>query len=228
MSTNLYHKIIPPRVETDQKHPCLVLLHGRGADENDLLGLSHYLDERLFIISVRAPYTWDFGFGYTWFQMDGNLEPELESLLESHKLLSDFIDQIIKEYPIDESKLFLLGFSMGTVMGFLQMLTHPDKITGLIANNGFAIPNDWLIKQDTVIKYRLVEMNKNKIFIAHGEYDSVIPIDYSRKTKDFLANLNVDLTYKEYPTDHEISEECLHDFSKWLSDKLNLTSHIES
>lgn len=213
----LYHKIKKPEILNERKSPCLIMLHGRGADENDLLGLSQYLDKRLFIISVRAPYNWGFGFGYTWFEMDGELRPELTTLKESHNILSNFIEQAVKDYPIDESKLFLLGFSMGTVMGFLQLLSNPDKITGLVANSGFAIPENWLDSQKAGIKYSLNKLNKNKIFMAHGEYDSVIPVDFSRQTKEFLSALNVDLTYKEYPMDHQICDESLEDIVSWLA-----------
>lgn len=214
INTTLTHKIIPPRVETNQKHPCLILLHGRGADENDLLGLAEYLDPRLLIISVRAPLPFDYGFGYTWFEMLENFQPELASLKESHDKLTSFVDDIVKHYPIDPNKIFLLGFSMGTVMGYLLLLTRPENISGLIANSGY-------FSDKIELPMELKPLNHNSIFISHGTHDPVIPIYIGKKAKEFFSKHNIDLTYKEYPMAHEISNESLNDFSIWLTQQLD-------
>jgi phospholipase/carboxylesterase len=215
IKSSLIHKIIPPRVDTNTKHPCLMLLHGRGADENDLLGLSPYLDERLLIISPRAPLPFDFGSGYTWFGMLDIFQPELTSLRESEQKLSQFVDDIIEHYPVDPGKIFILGFSMGTVMGYLLLLTRLEKIAGLIANSGF-------FNQDLESALKLKTFNKLPLFIAHGTHDPIIPIQNGRRAKDFFSQQNVALTYKEYPMKHEISNETLSDISTWLSQQITI------
>src|ERR1700694_3930612 len=63
-SLGLYHVTRPPGVPSDGPHPGLLLLHGRGADERDLLGLADELDPRLFVVSARAPLR--LGPGYAW------------------------------------------------------------------------------------------------------------------------------------------------------------------
>ncbi|MDP2209077.1 MAG: alpha/beta hydrolase [Bacteroidota bacterium] len=214
IKSTLIHKIIPPRVEKNEKHPCLILLHGRGADENDLLGLAEYLDPRLLIISVRAPFPFDYGFGYTWFEMLENFQPELSSLKESHQKLTRFLDDVVEQYPVDTSKIFVLGFSMGTVMGYLLLLTKPESIHGLVANSGY-------FSEKFKLPVELKSLNKHSIFIIHGTYDSVIPIHIGRQAKEFLSKQNVELTYKEYPMAHEISEESLNDFSRWLTQQID-------
>ena len=214
VKSSLIHKLIPPRVETNIKHPCLILLHGRGTDENDLLGLAPYLDERLLIISPRAPFPFDYGFGYTWFEMSDKFKPEMNSLEESQQKLSQLLDEIIEHYPIDPGKMFVLGFSMGTVMGYLLLLSRLEKMAGLIANSGF-------FSDDLESALKLKTFNKLPIFIAHGTHDPIIPIQNGRRAKEFFSKQNITLTYKEYPMMHEISQESLLDISKWLSDYLS-------
>lgn len=214
IDSTLFHKIIPPRVEENEKHPCLILLHGRGADENDLIGLAEYLDPRLLIISVRAPFTFDYGFGYTWFEMLANFQPELSTLKVSHQKLSQFLDDVVEQYPVDPAKVFVLGFSMGTVMGYLLLLTKPEKIRGLIANSGY-------FSDKFKLPVELEYLNKHSMFIVHGTDDPVIPIHIGRQAKDFFSKYDIDLTYKEYPMAHEISQASLNDFSRWLTQRLD-------
>ncbi len=216
INSTLIHKIISPRVQGNEKNPCLVLLHGRGADENDLLGLAEYLDPRLLVISVRAPFPFDYGFGYTWFEMLENFQPESSTLKESHQKLTQFFNDVLEKYPVASDKIFILGFSMGTVMGYLQLLTMPEKIRGLIANSGYFATNI-----DLPIEFKA--LNKNSIFISHGTHDPIIPIHIGKKAYEFFSKQNVELTYKEYPMAHEISMESLNDFSKWLTQQLDKT-----
>ncbi len=61
LTTDLFYKALEPKRIVDGRSPAVILLHGRGADENDLLGLSQYFDERLAIFSIRAPYPFEFG-----------------------------------------------------------------------------------------------------------------------------------------------------------------------
>lgn len=214
INSTLFHKIIPPRVLETEKHPCLILLHGRGADENDLLGLAEYLDPRLLIISVRAPFPFGYGFGYTWFEMLENFQPDLTSLKESHQILTQFFDDVVEQYPVDPSKIFVLGFSMGTVMGYLLLLTRPENICGLIANSGY-------FSENIELPMKSKPLNHNSIFISHGTHDPIIPIHIGRQAKEYFSQHNIDLTYKEYPMAHEIGEESLNDFSKWLTVQIN-------
>ena len=79
-----------PAEKSEEKLPLLILLHGIGADENDLFGLVPYLDKSFFIASVRAPYTLPYG-GYAWFELyiePGNVSFNKEQFWESHSTVS--------------------------------------------------------------------------------------------------------------------------------------------
>jgi len=114
ISTTLFHRVLPPERPGPGPHRGLVLLHGRGADEEDLLGLASAFDERFFVISARAPFPYDFG-GYTWYDAGTAGAPEPRMFQESCDRLSRFLDDIRTQYPLDPQKLVL---QMGCVIHF--------------------------------------------------------------------------------------------------------------
>src|SRR5512137_1636155 len=118
ISTSLLHKVLQPRRRTSAPAPLLILLHGRGANEDDLLGLAEYLDDRLFIVSARAPFPFQFGGGFTWYDLEEVGKPEPAMFRKSYDKVRQFVDDVGKGYPVDRSRIFLGGFSMGAVMSY--------------------------------------------------------------------------------------------------------------
>jgi hypothetical protein len=117
IATSLFHRVLEPENSTAAVHPTLIMLHGRGADEEDLLGLSSFLDNRLLIISARAPFGFPYG-GYTWYDI-GQVGVPLPGMFdESYAKLNTFVDDVLRGYPVDPSRLYLFGFSSDVVRAF--------------------------------------------------------------------------------------------------------------
>jgi len=214
LDSSLVYKTILPKNIKYSTHPTLIMLHGRGANEDDLLGLADYLDERFLIISPRAPYPFTWGGGYTWYEIGDGGSPDPEMFAQSYSKLVQFLDDVLKGYPVDRKRIFLLGFSMGTMMSYAVLLTKPDLITGVVANSGY-------VPEETGLKFRWDGLYGKALFIAHGLYDPVIPIQLGRRAKELFSKTQADVVYKEYPMAHQISEDSLNDFSQWLTGKLN-------
>ena len=210
ISTSLHHKIHPPRAQSPGNPPCLILLHGRGANEDDLLSLSGYLDERLFVVSARAPFEFQRGGGYTWYDILEIGRPEPKMFADSYNKLLSFIEDVRKKYPVDPSKVFLCGFSMGTMMSYAVALTRPAEIAGVIANSGY-------IPEETNLKFDWPGVKGKPFFVAHGTYDPTIPVMFSRRAKALLQEAQAAVWYKEYDMGHQINEESLNDMTHWLS-----------
>jgi len=209
---SLVHKVAPPNSAARGPHPTLVLLHGRGADENDLFGLTPYFDPRFQVISVRAPFPFPFG-GHTWYEMLNVGTPEPKQFTESYDLLTRFIDDIGEQYPVDSDRLFLLGFSMGTVMSYAYSLTKPERIRGVIAHSGY-------IPEDSSLVFDWKRIAGKRFFVAHGIHDPVIEVGYARRARTLLSGASADLLYKEYAIPHSMSEESIQDISSWLQQDL--------
>jgi phospholipase/carboxylesterase len=189
------------------------MLHGRGADEEDLLGLASSLDDRFLIVSARAPYPFSAGGGYTWYDVGEVGAPEPTMFRTSYDRLLTFVRDVIEGYPVDAGRVFLFGFSMGTVMSYALGLTHPELIRGICANSGY-------LPEGTSLAYRWDNLSGTDFFIAHGIHDPVIPVEMARRAHELFRRSNAQVTYREYPMAHQISEQSLADVVTWTTKKL--------
>lgn len=214
MNLSLKYKIREPKVIKD-KNPLLLLLHGYGSNEEDLFSFASELPEEYFIISARAPYDLQYG-SYAWyainFDADENKFSDLEQAKTSRDLISNFIDELTSNYPIDKNNVTLIGFSQGTILSYAVALSNPDKVQRVVAMSGYL--NLEIVAED----YLKNDLKNLKIFASHGTFDQVIPIDWARKAKPVLDNLGIATTYKEYPIGHGVSPQNFYDFKKWLED----------
>ncbi len=213
ITSSLQNKVVPPRQESSGPHPTLVLLHGRGTNENDLLGLASYLDPRLLIISVRAPFHFPYG-GHTWYEILQVGTPEPNQFADSYNRLVQFLGDAKRALRVDPRRVFLMGFSMGTVMSMALALTKPDEIAGVVAHSGY-------IPEGTNLKFQWERLQQTAFFVAHGRFDPVISVKFGRRAKELLSKTSAPLTYKEYPIAHQISEESLTDLTTWLTGRID-------
>lgn len=216
VQSSLIHKLVPPKTDQSPPYPTLILLHGRGTNEDDLLGLVPYLDPRLLIISARAPFAFPYG-GWTWYDILEVGSPHPQQFTESYERLVQFLADAKRHYPIDTQRVFLLGFSMGTVMSFALSLTKPEEIAGVVAHSGY-------VPEQTDLTFAWDRLQHTGFFVAHGEYDPIIPINFGRRAKELLVAAKADLTYREYPIAHQVSEESLMDLAGWLKQRLDMGS----
>lgn len=212
IQTDLIYKSIDPKKKVGSGSPAIILLHGRGADENDLLGLSPSLDDRLAIFSVRAPYPFEFG-GFTYFTLndDGTAEPTM--FMESYRRLLQFAEGVSSLPQVNPKKIFLMGFSMGTIMAYALSLTHPEKFAGVVAQSGF-------VRDHPQLLFAWNKLQHCSFMITHGVDDTVIPVRLARETHEKFSTSNADCLYKEYPMGHQISDESLADVCDWLKKKI--------
>lgn len=221
-SFSLFHHHAPPKGDDHKRAPLLLLLHGYGANEDDLFGLAPYLDERFLIISARAPVQIGLGM-YGWFRLGFTQQGILidpAEVEQSRQTLRRFVDEILAAYPIDPNAVFLTGFSQGAMMSLDLVLREPELVAGVAAMSGRLMPStlEKMAEPD-----RLTCL---PIFIAHGTEDPLLPVSSARAARESLSKLPVSLTYHEYPMGHTISEESLRDSTEWLTRQLSrLTVH---
>jgi phospholipase/carboxylesterase len=198
--------------ESEVRYPTILALHGRGSNEQDLMGLAAHLPEGLLWISPRAPLQLGPN-SSEWFRVRVIGKPDPEQVASALETIDHFIDEIRFAYPIDPQRLFLLGFSQGGLLSMCYALTHPARIAGVIAQSGY-LPSH--------INLEINEADvKNKPFILiHGEHDTLIPIEWGRASRDQLQKLGVDLAYHEFQMGHSVSIDSLEVISAWLEKHL--------
>ncbi|AUP77817.1 alpha/beta hydrolase [Flavivirga eckloniae] len=205
------HHIIRKSTLTENA-PLLIMMHGYGSDENDLFSFASELPEELFIISVRAPYAMQ-PYGNAWYAINFDAEKgkwnDNEQAKESRDLISKFIDEAIKAYPVDENNVSLLGFSQGSILSYAVALTYPEKVKNIIALSGYV--NKEILPQDKTKDYSHLNF-----YCSHGSVDQVIPVEWARQTVPFLNGLNIKHQYAEFPVGHGVAPQNFFEFKNWL------------
>ena len=183
--------------------PLVLLMHGRGADANDLADIAPALDgpSGYRFLLPNAPRPWEASpgmtFGYTWF--DG-WPPSRESISESRRLVLDFLEKATKRFPTPPGKVILSGFSQGALMALDAGLRTETPIAGIVAMSG-GLYEDNL--PDLAAKRDL------PILIAHGTADDVIPLPAARRTRQVLERAGLHPEYGEFPMGHHVTPESI-------------------
>jgi phospholipase/carboxylesterase len=218
-SATLFHRIQKPRTPSDGKAPVLILLHGVGSNEHDLMGLAPHLDGRFFTVSVRAPNTLGPG-AYGWFrfdvQPDGSRMVDLAQAESSRVQLLALLDTLVAQHPdVDPSRIYLAGFSQGAIMGASLVLTQPTRFKGLVMMSGRILP-------EVLARHAPDEQLRGfPVLVVHGTRDGVLPVDNGRASRDAWSALPVTLTYREFPMAHEVSAASLAEVTGWLTRALD-------
>lgn len=190
--------------------PLLVLLHGRGADEHDLIGLANDLPRNFAFASLRGPLALPEG-GYRWFEDRGTARPVAKSLQAAVDGVRAWIDgPATAEY--DRSRTFLLGFSAGMMTAGALILDDPARFAGAVLLSG-AIALD----AGSATPGRLEGL---PIFAAHGTADTMIPAKLVVQTQRYLRERSgARLSEHTYPHDHSISRREIGDVAAWLAER---------
>jgi len=185
----------------------LVLLHGFGADEHDLLPVGHELDPRLRVVSLQAPIALDFG-GRAWFNLQQTPQGfafDPAEVAEAARLALEAVEEIARRSP----RPLLCGFSQGAGMALSVALARPDLTSGVLALSSVP-PRGQQPAEPGALRGLLA-------FVAHGLHDPLIPVEVGRATRDLLRQLGADVTYREYPMGHMVIPAEISDARTWLS-----------
>jgi phospholipase/carboxylesterase len=205
----------PPK-NADDAPPLLVLLHGIGADEFDLLPIAQALDPRLTVASIRAPHAY-YG-GCAWFHIDflrdGTVVPDVPQAQATLADLVGWIEAAPARFRTDPARTFMLGFSQGAMMTLGVLGTIPERLAGVIAVSGRYLPDLFprTASDEAVARVPML--------VAHGTLDEVLPVTHGRATRDAFAPTSRDFTYQEFTVAHGIIDTELALIASWLSARL--------
>ena len=191
----------------------LVLLHGRGTDENDLFPLLDELDpeRRLLGATARGPLMLPPG-GAHWYVIRRVGSPDPETFQATYRLAGDWLDGLLADHGIPIERTILGGFSQGSVMAHsLGEGTDRPRPAGVIALSGF-IPQ--------VEGFQLGDVTGLPVAIGHGTYDPVISVDFGRDARDRLTSAGADVIYRESPMAHTIDPAFLAELRGWVRDRV--------
>ena len=191
----------------------LVLHHGRGTDEQDLLGLADVLDpkRRLHVVTPRAPLTLPGWPGYHWYVVPRVGYPDPDTFHASFAKLAGFHDELWERTGLTPAQTVLGGFSMGSVMSYSTGLSADrPQPAGLLIFSGF-IPRVERWEPD-------LSRSDMPVFIAHGRQDPIMSIDFAREARATLEGAGFAVEYHESDAAHFIDPDHVPSAVRWLAD----------
>lgn len=190
----------------------LALIHGRGADENDLFPLLDMFDPdgRLLGVCPRGPLAMPPG-GAHWYAVHRVGFPDPATFLPTFDTLGRWLDAVMQDNGLSHDRVVIGGFSQGAVMSFaLSLGEGRPRPAGTIGLSGF-LPS----VED--FELSLAGLGGYPVAIGHGTYDEVIRADFSRDARARLEEAGADVMYRESPLPHTIDPDYIPDIASWLS-----------
>jgi phospholipase/carboxylesterase len=189
----------------DPRAPLVVLLHGRGSHEEEIVQLAAHLPDGPAYAAVRAPIPE--GGGFAWFVNRGIGRPVAESLAGTMAWFRTWLDEVA---PAGRP-VVLAGFSGGAAFAGGLLLSEPQRFTAAAILYG-TLP--W----DAGVPTAPGRLDGIPVLVAQGAQDHVIPGELLGRTWDYLTSESgAQAQARRYPGGHEITEEALQDLREWLT-----------
>ncbi|MDQ2679009.1 MAG: dienelactone hydrolase family protein [Actinomycetota bacterium] len=189
---------------TDAAAPLVVLLHGRGSNEADIIGVADHLPVGPAYAAVRAPIAE--GGGYAWFANRGIGRPVAESLRSTMDWFRTWLDEVAS----GGRTVVLVGFSGGAAFAGGLVLDDPGRYAGAAVLYG-TLPFDAGVP---TTPGRLVQI---PVLVVHGDQDHVIPRELLDRTWTYLtADADAATTAVRDPGGHGLSPDALAEVNRWL------------
>lgn len=230
-------RFIPPRYEPNYAYPLLVLLHGRGGDEQQLVDSMSGLAWRNYVaLGLRGtePIVRDgrlvgHGWGRPFARHDRRTaattpEPVATPGETVDRIFqngwSDPIDQLedrifdaiqttMRALHVHSERIFLVGSGEGAAVAYRMGLSYPERFAGVVAING------WLPDRFRVLG-RLKETRDLRILAVHGEWNTRAPVEQAHRDVSILRAGGMRVAYQSYPCAHRITMPMMSDIDTWL------------
>ncbi len=205
--------VFKERPAVGQPTGLLVLSHGRGTSELDLLPLADVLDpqRRLHVAAPRGPLQFSGVPGYHWYAVPRVGHPDPATFEASRSALAAFHDELWEQTGLGPDQTVLGGFSMGTVMSYALGLSDDRPApAGILALSGF-VPTveGW--------EPSLSDRQDTRVFISHGRNDPVISVEFARRAHELLERGGLEVEYHESEAAHQIDPVSLRNAVRWIS-----------
>ncbi len=195
----------------------IILLHGVGADGDDLIGLAPQLAQVLpgaAFVSPHAPFPCDMApFGHQWFSLqDRSPAAILAGVRATAPILDGFLDAELARHGLSDDRLALLGFSQGTMMSLFVALRRAKPCAGVLGYSGALVGAGDLAAEVT---------SRPPVLLIHGEADEVVPFQALPAAVAALEACDVPVTSESRPgLGHGIDQEGLLHGVRFLVEKL--------
>lgn len=195
------------RSPTHPDAPTLLLLHGTGADEYDLLGLGRSLDSGAALLSPRGKV--DENGANRWFRRLREGVFDVDDVIARAAELAGFVRRATDAYGLDPATVTAVGFSNGANMAAATLLLHPGLLRRAILFAAAAPLQGRPLAP--------VDLSGVQVFLGAGAADPITPVDQARLLAEQLRQCSAAVQMHEHPGGHELPPDVLNRARQWLA-----------
>ena len=202
MTLSDFHHVFLPG---DLEKPVLLLLHGTGGDEHDLIPLVQAVDATAAILSIRGKVL-ENGMPRFFRRLSEGVF-DLEDLVLRTEELADFIAVARQHYGLQQSQLMVLGFSNGANIAANMLFQRPEAVDGAMLLRAMV----------TKPPENLPDLSAKSVLMLSGLMDPIIPMDNSKALAEFFEKAGADIIFTAKPVTHGLVQSDIQDMKAWLS-----------
>jgi phospholipase/carboxylesterase len=199
------HRYLPGE---DESGPTLLLLHGTGGNEEDLVPLGETLAPDAAFLSPRGKVS-EYGAPRFFRRLAEGVFDHEDLLFRTHEL-AEFVEAASEEYGFDPSKVVAVGYSNGANVAASTILLHPGLLQAAVLFRAM-VPFEPDLAPD---------LSGMPVFLAAGRMDRMIPPDNTQRLADILLEAGADVDLRWRDTGHPLTYEEVGEAKGWLSEVL--------
>jgi phospholipase/carboxylesterase len=206
------HRYLPGE---DESSPALLLLHGTGGNEEDLVPLGETLAPGAAFLSPRGKVS-EYGAPRFFRRLAEGVFDHEDLLFRTHEL-AEFVEAASDEYGFDRSKLVAVGYSNGANVAASMILLHPGLLRAAVLFRAM-VPFEPDLTPD---------LSGMPVFLAAGRMDRMIPPENTQRLADILVEAGADVDLRWRDTGHPLTYEEVGEAKEWLSEVLPKLSRAQ-
>ncbi len=184
----------------------LLLLHGTGGNENDLLDVGRSLDPAVNLLSPRGKVL-ERGMPRFFRRLAEGVFDEKDLIARTHEL-ADFVQAASEKYRFDAGKVIAIGFSNGANIGGALMLLRPEVLSGAALWRPM-IP---------LVPEKAPDLSGRRLLLTHGDFDTMVNETQRRELERMFRTYGATVQSETYPTGHALSTQDILATQRWLRD----------
>lgn len=194
------HRFVPAQ----NSKRTLLILHGTGGNENDLLPIGRMLDPESALLSPRGKVL-ENGAPRFFRRIREGVFDEEDVILRANEL-ADFVTGAVKENSLDASQIIAVGYSNGANIASAMMLLRPEILRGAVLLRG----------QIPLIPEKLLDLTGKSVFLSSGNFDPIVDANGANELAQLLTKAGAAVTHVWQQSGHELSRNDIDAAREWL------------